>query len=447
MKRAYLIFAVVHLAACFSIPMSVQGGDLLDTLLENGVITQEQYEELKGQQQEKSDIPEAAIPAPETSLQNVIVTTTGSLGGRSADGAFSFRLRGRIQVDGAVFDNGAVDDGGSIDKPGNGTEIRRARLSVEGRVWNDWEYELETDFGEGDADLVDAFIRYIGFESWAFRIGHIKEPFSLEDQITNLDITFMERALPNVFAPDRSIGIDVQTFGDHWTFVAGIFGEGVDNNENGQDEGYAITGRGTFAPILEETKIIHLGASSTYRKTNDDNRIRLRARPESHISDVRFANTGNISDVDDFYSYGLEAAAVFGPFSLQGEYIATHLNRDNNFSDLDFNGYYLYGSWLLTGESRSYRDRKGEFGPVTPKSIVGKGGVGAWELGVRYSHLDLNDEDIQGGEESNVTVGVNWYATPNIRFMFNYIHVDTNDTNNRVIDDPDIFQVRAQIAF
>ncbi|MCP4979851.1 MAG: porin, partial [Gammaproteobacteria bacterium] len=59
----------------------------------------------------------------------------------------------------------------------------------------------------------------------------------------------------------------------------------------------------------------------------------------------------------------------------------------------------------------------------------------------------LKDEEIKGGKESNLTVGVNWYATPNIRYMFNFIHVDTKSNSNRVIDDPNIFQVRAQLFF
>ena len=446
MKRAVFILVTLSLGTWFTNPTGVRGADLLETLLENGVITQEQYEELKGQKQENYNVRSDEVPVPPATEQNVVVTTTGGLAGRTADGAFTFRLRGRIQIDGAAYDDGSViNNDGNKEEPGNGTEIRRARLSLEGRVWNDWEYELEMDLGEDDAELVDAFIRYVGYEPWAFRLGHIKEPFSLEEQITNLDITFMERALPNVFAPDRSIGIDARTYGELWTFAAGIYGEGVDDKD-AQDEGFALTGRGTYTPILEEGKIIHLGGSATWRNTGDEDEVRLRARPESHISDIRYVNTGDISDVDDFFSYGVEAATVYGPFSVQSEYIATRLNRDAGNSDLDFDGYYVYASWLLTGESRSYRDRQGEFGLVTPKSIVGKGGVGAWELGLRYSHLDLNDDDVKGGEERNLTVGVNWYATPNIRFMFNYINVDTKNNNN-VIDDPNIFQARAQLVF
>jgi phosphate-selective porin OprO and OprP len=77
------------------------------------------------------------------------------------------------------------------------------------------------------------------------------------------------------------------------------------------------------------------------------------------------------------------------------------------------------GSWLITGESRGYVFEEARFKNPKPKGIVGKGGIGAWELLARYSSLDLSDEDIDGGEEDNVTVGINWYPTPNFRFMAN----------------------------
>ncbi len=439
MGKAAMIGAVLSMSAYLINPSVVQAQDLLDTLYKNGVITKEQYEELRRQQQEQEpSTPEEKLPAPAATEQDVIVTTTAGLGGRSPDGAFAFRLRGRLQLDGAYYDDDVQD-------PGSGSEVRRARISVEGRAWNDWEYELEVDFGEGEVELKDAFLRYIGYEPWHFRVGHIKEPFSLEEQIGSADITFMERALPNVFAPERSVGLGAHGYGDNWTFSTGFFGEGADDKDE-QDEGFGLTGRGTYVPILEEAKVIHLGASATYRKTGDDDVVRLRARPESHISGVRFVDTDDISDVDDFFSYGAEVGTVYGPFSIQGEYIATSINRKSGGSDLDFDGFYVYGSWILTGESRTYRDRRGEFGGVTPKSIVGKGGHGAWEIALRYSYLDLNDADIRGGREKNITFGLNCYATPNIRFAFNFIHVDS-DKEDIGADDPNIYQARAQIVF
>jgi phosphate-selective porin OprO/OprP len=61
---------------------------------------------------------------------------------------------------------------------------------------------------------------------------------------------------------------------------------------------------------------------------------------------------------------GGELAVVYGPLSFQGEYIRTEVDRDLG-GDLDFDGYYAYASWFLTGESRNYRPGKGIFDLIT----------------------------------------------------------------------------------
>ena len=145
-----------------------------------------------------------------------------------------------------------------------------------------------------------------------------------------------------------------------------------------------------------------------------------------------------------------EVALVYGPFSLQGEYFYATLDNDEDF---DFSGFYAFASYFLTGESRKYSASKGYFGRVKPKENFHqtKGGWGAWEVGVRYSYLDLKDGGIKGGEESNVTLGLNWYLNPNVRWMFNYIYVDVDDRDSggRAIDNgnANIFQTRLQIDF
>ena len=84
---------------------------------------------------------------------------------------------------------------------------------------------------------------------------------------------------------------------------------------------------------------------------------------------------------------------------------------------------------------------------VTPKGVVGKGGIGAWQVAMRYSSLDLTDEDITGGEEDNFTVGLNWYATPNIRFAANYVNVLDVEGGPKDGDEPESFQIRTQVEF
>ena len=99
----------------------------------------------------------------------------------------------------------------------------------------------------------------------------------------------------------------------------------------------------------------------------------------------------------------------------------------------------------MTGESRRYK--KGVFGGVTPKNSVSKGGKGAWELGIRYSTLDLTDRNIEGGEIDAMTWGLNWYPTATLRLSANYVDVldVKGGTNNK--QQPSVFQLRTQWAF
>ena len=363
----------------------------------------------------------------------------------SDDGKFETTLGGRVQVDGAWYQEDNVDLDGE-----NGTEFRRARLFVQGTMYDVWDFKGQYDFAGNEAEIKDAYIRYTGFP-FKITVGQFKQPFGLEELTSSKYITFMERALPTeAFATSRRIGVGTNYAADNWTLAASLYGREEGDDTDG-DQGYGAGARLTWAPWNEKTQVLHLGIAGAWEDPND-NDMRFRARPESHKTSTRLVDTGAIPDPDQFTRLGLEAATVLGPFSLQGEYI-TVAAESETVDDADFDGWYVYGSWFLTGESRKYK--KGAFSRVTPHSTVGKGGgIGAWELAVRYSTIDLEDGDTFGGEQDNITLGVNWYATKYVRFMANYVMADADPVRNGLVvpgqyddDSPDIFQVRAQIDF
>ena len=405
--------------------------ELLKILRENGTITQSQYERLQreasGAGQDRRDEKQARVE------------TEGGLKIKSADGDFAFELGGEIWIDGASYgeDGSLGSDATELD---SGTELRRARLSLSGKLLDDWGYAAEYDFASNEAK--DMYLEYSGSKKLDVKLGNFKEPYTLEDMTSGKSITFMERALPvDAFAPGRNLGLGVFTGGKRWSMAAGLFGESIDDETKG-DESWGAAGRLTYAPLNKERRVLHLGGSLAYRTQFENDEVRYRGSLESHVADKELIDTDDISEVDNSTAYGLEAACVLGPFSLQGEYLQTSIERSSATSSLDFRGWYLFGSWMLTGESRPYSGIRGRFNRIKPK-----GELGAWELALRLSSLDLSDGEIYGGEESNLTVGLNAYLNDNVRFRANYIRAEADPNEDGDQEEVDIFQLRGELDF
>lgn len=348
----------------------------------------------------------------------------------------------------------------------DGVEFRRARLYISGKIYDNLNFKTEYDFEEGDADFKDVYLEMTGVPFIQnVRVGHFKEPFSMEEVTSDNDIPFMERSLPNIFAPSRNAGVMAsgaylgEPKKERLTAAAGIFRTTDDYGNNSNDGGYSGSFRVTGLPWYadEGHRLLHLGLGYTHRNPEDS--IRIRQRPEAHDAE-RFVDTGAF-DVEDVDSVSLETALLYGPLTLQGEYFFNDVNTQD-LGDRDFTGYYVQASYMLTGENRPYKNASGVFDRIRPKHNFKLGGDdagwGAWEVALRYSNIDLNDgrtsfvdqilersREFRGGEENNLTLGLNWYLNPNVRVMWNYTHAD--------LDSPlyegnlNIFQTRFQLAF
>jgi len=117
----------------------------------------------------------------------------------------------------------------------------------------------------------------------------------------------------------------------------------------------------------------------------------------------------------------LEFGAVHGPWSLQAEYLKMYVSSPER-GNPRFDGWYVAGSWILSGESRSYNRKGGFFYKVAPNNPIARGtrGKGAFELVFRYSDTDFTDRQVHGGEFRRWSVGANWYATQQWRLGINY---------------------------
>jgi phosphate-selective porin OprO/OprP len=351
-----------------------------------------------------------------------------------AQAEMTVSVGGRIQADYVYYDEDNFD-------LGSGTEFRRTRLFASGNIADDWKYKAQYDFAGNGTDIKDMYVQYTGWDLGKITLGQHKQEAGLEVLTSSKYITFIERAAMSAFVPDRRISAGLS--GDSGTFhyAASIFGdeEGSDGTDT---ESLGFNGRLTWAPKFGDNNQLHFGASASWQDPGSDS-WRVRARPETHKTGERLVNTETLGDVDDVVTYGFEGAWVGGPFSLQGEWMQQTVNRDVG-DEPDLSGFYVYGSWFITGESRSYK--KGKFGRTKASN--------AWEIALRYSNLDLEDGEITGGEQDIITFGVNYYVNPYLRFMLNYVATDADDVTTeltgdgpRVNDEPNAVAFRVAMDF
>jgi phosphate-selective porin OprO/OprP len=127
-------------------------------------------------------------------------------------------------------------------------------------------------------------------------------------------------------------------------------------------------------------------------------------------------------------------------------------NDAKGFDEPTFSAWYVEGSWFVTGGRRKYKQSAGAIS--RPKieenlSFGDDGTFGALQLAARFSGIDLTDGDIEGGEATSFTLGLNWYLNPNTRIMFNYVITDVDEPEGDEDGDGDVstFQMRFQIDF
>ncbi|MEE9607825.1 MAG: porin [Myxococcota bacterium] len=445
---------------------------LLDIMLRSGQLSQDQYEELLEQAREEQVATDAALAEAARALENPPVSDgpvdwkfkwSNSFKLDRNDGAFKLKFGGRIQTDSAlIWESSDVKN--TIGGEGSGVEFRRARLFFEGTVYERLFFKAQYDFantGDGKTDFKDVYIGLKGLGPVRdVKAGHFKEPMFLEESASSKYITFMERGLNSAFFPGRNVGFMASgnALEKSLQWQLGIFRETNDQGfafDDWNDADWNLSTRVVGVPYYadEGGKLLHLGASYSHEFRGRATTTRYSERPEAHLARP-FAVTAAFpaSDVD---LLNLEAAGVWGPFSLQSEFTNAWVTGRGGQQDLGFWGLYAFASYFLTGEQRHYEYGKGAFGQIEPRHNFdpGAGHWGALEVAARFSYLDLDDRNIRGGKLWDVTAGLNWYLFPNARIMLNYVHADLDDLNfgaAPVIDvsgTGDIVQMRLQLEF
>jgi phosphate-selective porin OprO/OprP len=184
-----------------------------------------------------------------------------------------------------------------------------------------------------------------------------------------------------------------------------------------------FVGRATWLPVItaDESHLLHLGFGLRHSSAAETNRYR--AQPEFDQAPF-FLDTG-VFAAEGSLTSNVEAHWRRGPYWVGFEYTRADIDAPQ-VDDPSFSGFHISGTWALTGEMRSYRKTSGIFDPLPVAQSVTQGGWGAWEVGFRYSTLDLDDGGVNGGEMEIYSLGLNWWLTRWSQFSLNFRLIDVD---------------------
>ena len=323
------------------------------------------------------------------------------------------KVTGRMLLDGGVYlknDNNF----------GNGVEFSDLRIGAK-VAYQNWDMKLEIGYTGNKATIKDAFAKYT-YKNHSIQVGQFYEPFSLEMMCSTFDIRFNQSpgavlALTN----GRRMGITYSYRNKRHYMSGGAFMDNEVNNLKKASHGYALDGRVVYRPVLDSKKLIHRGFAANYRTPNEslneeDKNIFIYKSPGVSTIDNRNIAMATIDHAAYQIKFGTELLVYYHRFCLQSEYIRTHVERDNAFKNYVAQGAYLQCSWLLSGETYLYDESVACAGRPEGKSL---------EVCSRFNYLTLNDEDaaIWGGEQKDISIGLNYYINKYIGIKLNYSYL------------------------
>ncbi|MGH6957274.1 MAG: OprO/OprP family phosphate-selective porin [Caulobacteraceae bacterium] len=434
--------------------------------------------------------PIAVAPSPERAEPRVVLNEAHRFALQSADGEYAIGLTGDLQFDsGAYLDFHPASTSVGSQALSSGFNARRVRIGVAGTAFGSWSYAVVYDAGNASDQtakgLETAQIVYGGLPGAAFEIGYSNTFFTLDQATSSNDGLFLERATPSDIATSFNAGdaranVGARFFGDRYWIGAYLTGPAIGDSHTLGAERIGAFQRAAFQALSGPGYSLHLGVGvdELFQAPNlgagAANSITLGAAPELRIDPTALLGAGPIgtlaNPVDGALVIDLESAATWNSLFWQGEYYRYRVDR-RGLPSADFDGGYGEVSWTLTGEAHPYNRQAGAYyriAPARPFSLE-HGGWGAWELAARISYADLtsgfvagealsaNPGAVDGGRQTAVTLGLNWYPDDFVRFLVDYNHVDVAKANGAAVKGAplgapvgasfDALSLRAQVAF
>lgn len=389
--------------------------EVLDILKDKGQITEEKYQELKDRAKKEGA---GQILAGFDGLSPYI---------KSADGQHKLEFHGLVQTDFRAFEEGSRNLNGT--DLANNFRVRRARIRLDGALYKYLDYRVEGDFGQGTTILTDAYVELRFWPEFKIRGGQFKVPFSSEELTPDNYTDFIERSIMNNLVPSRDAGVMFHgvLLSGLVEYAAGVFnGAGQNTEETNDSKDYA--GRLLVRPfkLLDIPLLQRFHIAGHFTQGDEDSGQSLRGRTDS----TTFTFFSRVPTRGDRLRYGAETYYAYGPLGLYGEFIQSEEERKGlgtggkDLADVTGRGWFVAATYLVTGEEKVF----GKAPKVKRPLNVTTWDLGALELVARYAQLQFRSDSPlpaplpAGNKLDALTVGANWYLSPNVRVMVNWVH-------------------------
>lgn len=367
----------------------------------------------------------------------------------SADGKAALELGGLLQTD--------WQWNGTDRAPESEIELRKMRLDFGGRFGETFRFKLSPDFAEERGPLDQAWVgAEIGERDATLLFGRSTVPFGLEEVRNRAGQAFARFSILDQFAPQQQPGVFLNGGGEEelleWNLAAF---DGSDFEDETSDEGAAgrlalhpFTGREGFLEHL------HIGLAGTYGNVNGD----LSGDFVDNAAGLPVMQYAEGVSLDGQRTrLGVELAWRRGPWFAQGEWSQTSQDMalDGASQSIDFRGWYVEVSRVLTGETNDYFPVR----PSRPFSTKELSGLGAWTLALRYSELH-SDEGLQSAgltipgayveDVQSVWLGLNWAPVPQVVLRNSFVHSFYSDDvflDGEPVSGESAFIVQLQLSF
>ena len=354
--------------------------------------------------------PALAQPAPPPNA------TAGAQGFRlqSADGAFALRIRGDVMMDGRF----ALDD--PEHRTASTFYVRRARIALQATLHERFGFKLMPNFGQGRAELQDAYFDARLADALALRAGKFKAPVGLERLRAPADLSLPELALPTALVPNRDVGlmVTVKPLGETLEAQAALLNGAPDggNADADTDDGPEGAAR-LFARPFGGFGIGVAGTWGAQRGTAD-----LPLLPTYRTSGRR----PFFRYLPDALADGARARLVpqahlyAGPVGVLAEaaVVQQEVRRGDEAATLRHRAWQATATVLVTGERAGY-------GAVRPARPLDEGGPGAVEVAARAHGFSADPDAFpRFADPSNaasgaiaLAIGANWYPVAAVKLM------------------------------